>query len=677
MKPEQTPGSLPKQLTKLMSKMNKWETLLDDFTAYALENDGVIDNKEQRRIDKIQKDIAAIKARILKIADKKGIELLLDEAEDDDVQSELPYDVNKMTASTGDDFVLMDDDVVPQKLANIINNSGLSAAIKEQLDTLFDEAEVNDTTTQKLNYIITSIHTFLDDPKVKPYYTADKNKAVVEYLKKMNINHEYKDLELAFKKYLMENGATPGTDDVGGAAKVKISLTKLSDVFLGGINKWIGKRKPIQINGTPCLLKCDGVKAFVDFAFEKNERTANLTESIALEFFRQTNSTDSIATKFSSGFTTASLKAGLLDFGWIKFTGKFDFLKLDASTERLGKAFSEGQLGFEWIALTFQSVVTNIADILPNFFADTRLSESLSLAESNFKVSIKFSLSVDIASFVKDKIAKEVKDKVEREILEKMDAEEKIAKKAAKELLDEKKDKAASKAIKESIGKLEKLNKGLKTKVAREVGEGIIKRTGSYVLKSVAARGLLKLIPIVNVISTIWDVFWIGCAVYNYFNSAPGMSEADAKRMNEAKDREFRLERKRDQQEENPREKRFVVLTVIKGLANDTNGQYRGKFGKTDWIRHNILLKFYEDSYTGGLYFRNPNSFKDSFVEEGKENAGDAVKIDFKVYKEIQLNEEESLTYDKHKMIRLEGDDMGAFMLVKKYSDFTRRMKLD
>lgn len=90
MKPEQTPGSLPKQLTKLMSKMNKWETLLDDFTAYALENDGVIDNKEQRRIDKIQKDIAAIKARILKIADKKGIELLLDEAEDDDVQSELP-----------------------------------------------------------------------------------------------------------------------------------------------------------------------------------------------------------------------------------------------------------------------------------------------------------------------------------------------------------------------------------------------------------------------------------------------------------------------------------------------------------------------------------------------------------------------------------------------------------
>ena len=64
---------LAAQLLKLRTTMEKWTELLDGFKAYALANDGVIDATEQAQIDRIQRDIDAIKARITQIEEKKGL----------------------------------------------------------------------------------------------------------------------------------------------------------------------------------------------------------------------------------------------------------------------------------------------------------------------------------------------------------------------------------------------------------------------------------------------------------------------------------------------------------------------------------------------------------------------------------------------------------------------------
>jgi peptidoglycan hydrolase-like protein with peptidoglycan-binding domain len=64
---------LAAQLSKLKTTLLKWTELLDGFKAYALANDGVIDASEQAQIARIQGDIDAIKARILQIETKKGL----------------------------------------------------------------------------------------------------------------------------------------------------------------------------------------------------------------------------------------------------------------------------------------------------------------------------------------------------------------------------------------------------------------------------------------------------------------------------------------------------------------------------------------------------------------------------------------------------------------------------
>ena len=53
--------------------MQNWYKELDDYKAWALENDGVIDSQEQAEIDRRVDDITAISMRIAEIERKKGI----------------------------------------------------------------------------------------------------------------------------------------------------------------------------------------------------------------------------------------------------------------------------------------------------------------------------------------------------------------------------------------------------------------------------------------------------------------------------------------------------------------------------------------------------------------------------------------------------------------------------
>lgn len=64
---------LVQKLAKLKMTMQKWYKELDDYKDWALENDGIIDAKEQAEIDRRVDDITAISMRIAEIERKKGL----------------------------------------------------------------------------------------------------------------------------------------------------------------------------------------------------------------------------------------------------------------------------------------------------------------------------------------------------------------------------------------------------------------------------------------------------------------------------------------------------------------------------------------------------------------------------------------------------------------------------
>mgnify|MGYP006998098210 CR=1 FL=1 len=63
------------QFNKLNATMHKWETILVNYTAWAL-SDGILDTDEEKQIARIKGDINAIKSRLVFLSQKNGIPLL-------------------------------------------------------------------------------------------------------------------------------------------------------------------------------------------------------------------------------------------------------------------------------------------------------------------------------------------------------------------------------------------------------------------------------------------------------------------------------------------------------------------------------------------------------------------------------------------------------------------------
>ncbi len=66
-------ADLATKLSKLKVTLQKWYKELEEYKAWALANDGVIDASEQAEIDRRTEDITIISMRIAEIERKKGI----------------------------------------------------------------------------------------------------------------------------------------------------------------------------------------------------------------------------------------------------------------------------------------------------------------------------------------------------------------------------------------------------------------------------------------------------------------------------------------------------------------------------------------------------------------------------------------------------------------------------
>jgi hypothetical protein len=443
---------------------------------------------------------------------------------------------------------------------------------------------------------------------------------------------------------------------------------------------WVGRKYPIRIKAS--LQPFSMSLALANNYFIQGDEHS---------FFQAARNTTTFSGEsMSSALTVAS--GGLkMDFAWCTFSGKIDLLKFGAETSsKLENIDSPVSAKFELAAVVFQA---DFGDKQFDLLAQKMDIEGLfDFNKEKITASLKITASFDAFAYSTQKI----KDAGEKKAIKDLAKMSKEAVEHADDIIKNvvnnkprKVSKAAAQRLKDLLTRQmkEKLEKSLKSTAAKELGEKIMVTTGKTIVKKfakmAATRIILKAIPFVNVISTIWDVCTLGYALFNYFSTTPPLTAQQIQRMEERNNWERLSSKLRDLANEDPLERRYVILKAFSLLSKDGVGLYY--FSAR--IRYDVYLKFYETSATGSDYFRNAGKYKEYFKSEGSEKVGAGVKIAFKIEKEepTQMDTSDIQNFiasngggyePAYKQMPLIGEDQGEMMMMSDYWVLKERMEL-
>jgi hypothetical protein len=211
----------------------------------------------------------------------------------------------------------------------------------------------------------------------------------------------------------------------------------------------------------------------------------------------------------------------------------------------------------------------------------------------------------------------------------------------------EKVDDAARELAKEIAEDLKTVGKIYDTKIQSQAGKKIAQNSIVKIGKKLVGKLVIKLIPFVGIVTTIIDVIEVGIWLYEWYNREPTPEEK--KKMAELEaaylEKKAELQKEKDERETkkyiNPKIKKFVALKVFSAVP-DPDSLYAS--GKLHW-RYDIYIKFYEDSETYKQYNKSKSNYVGRILEEGTENIGAGLSVDFSIYRRVALTEEEALSY--------------------------------
>ncbi|MCH2044129.1 MAG: hypothetical protein MK212_08290 [Saprospiraceae bacterium] len=611
-----------------------------------------------------------------------------------------------------------DDDDNPNPIHDLIDASSLNNKIKSALKDLTTEP-IKETAKNVISYLETyykNDQLFMRSstkgkPSAIPVDQVHRDGIALYTIQKKKWNMSDKDLGATYTSYLnravniVENDEVeePNSLEPNTGTGHKLKITNAT------FQKWVEEKfkddksifsKTGQLrylfNKYPILTKVSIEPFSISIGLSKPYLSQKpFDNALILQEIRQT-STWTPGKSFKSSITAWSGSYTFDWFSWFSPTVKLDLLKL---AQTAAKKTDDPKTPLGKIELAAVVVQQNLNDETfqtmgkelgyPNMFEGT--------VDKATVVSLKIGFTFDCFRYV----AKKVKDQGERKVLRKLQGmSEEALKKADKvaSTIDGKKSrnviKVATKELKETVtGKMKNvLLKELKTDAAKEVGKKIIKRTGTAIMtklaKGAATRLVLKAIPVVNIISTIWDVFWLCDSLFNYFSTPPPPTPEQVARMEQRRAWDNISSRIRDEANKNPLNRRYVVLRAFNYLAKEGAGMY----GYSANIRSEVHLKFYETSATGGYYF-NPKGdgkteYADYVISEGEEKVGEGVKIAHEIHWEKEImdasavlkfltNGGENPKYTpRYEAMPLKGDDKAELMVMSDYWVLKERMEL-
>ena len=461
---------------KLMDEIGLYKTELEKYKAMFLEGDGIIDSEEQEALDAL---------------------LLI---------------IDKLKADLENEFAI------------IIAKAKMPPIISAELKRIFENAIATDINKEKLYSLISSVNDFLSNEKFKDASDSMKENAVYLSLKEVVLGKKtFANIEVFFEKQLRVLENADNRDILSPKLKV-IPFKNIQEYFnekaknIPGIGQFFVDGHQIEIKGFPILIKlslqASGDLAFFPTKLQTKIETDNAMDGTILEFFKQTNAyQDGIMDLKTS--LTAARASKTIDFGYCKGVIKFDLFKYASSVK---KAIENKQATITPLAVTGQlkldqECIDYLNKNVVDCFAVNNITEQVI-------ISLQLSASIDLQKFMEEKL-------IERKLKEEQKKALKNAEAIAEDLADgkpSKKGKTAAKALKKNCKVLQELGEEAVEKGAKEVRDKVIKETGEaagkILLKRVGRTVLIKLIPGLNVVSTLYDIYQIAPILWDMYKKS-------------------------------------------------------------------------------------------------------------------------------------------------------------
>ncbi|MCP4443433.1 MAG: hypothetical protein GY810_31405 [Aureispira sp.] len=555
---------------------------------------------------------------------------------------------------------LMKLEKMDDKIEDVIHNSSLPQKIKNHLLLLVDDLADSKEVLVGTKKAVKAIDKFYKDHDGEDGVSKhDLIGIVLQVLNKKQLSIAKDDLETAFDNYQDGSLVIEQPRAKGTGAKIKyVPFAKYikdlqEKVFFKGILSKDGILKTMKIGKfeLPIRIKAS-TQVSGDFAFNApalTKGTANDEDTIfnvTSGALRQTSAFSGGLSSMKSALTLGSAGFGI-DVGAMQFVFKVDAAKWAVAAE------NPADIKFEPLACSAQVQLTpeHLNWWMINVFGD---EFPLAVPKcSKLAMSIKFTFTVDMAEYAKIQAVNKIEDKVERAVIEELkknadravEYADDLAKHYADEASQEAKE-AAAKALKNNLDKSARMaQKRLHSKAAKEMAEKIVTKSANQVVSrltaKLGAKIVMKFIPGLNVISTVYDAVQLGIVIYDYFKAKPLTPEQIAE--NEARARKTAADKKakEDKASRNPKNRDYVILKAFSGVP-DTDSMYPcGMF-----YRYDAYVTFYSNSKTYKHYQENKGQYKGRVLKEGKESIGSAITVGYDVHKEY-MQEAEAIRYKK------------------------------
>lgn len=556
-----------------------------------------------------------------------------------------------------------------EKIEDVIKGSDLTQKVKNYLLLLTNDLPDSKETLAATKKVIKTIAKFFKENS-NDVSKDDLIGISLKVLKDKKLGITKGDLDNAFDDFKKGELIIKEPSPRGTGAKIKyVPLAKYQKIlqeklFTKGMFSEQGWLQVTKIKGQeiPFRIKAS-VQLSGDFAFTVPPLSAGVVkedddsyfESASIGFLRQTTAFDTVPNQMTTGLTLAS-GAFTLDLGFVQLTFKADVAKWGVALQD-----PEGKVKFEPIALTAQAQLTpeQLDWWEANIFGK-KLDLNVPKC-SKVAISIKFTCTVDALELAQYKIKDAAEAKLIQELREKAAAAVKEADKLTDYVLKKGTDKqkeVAAKAIKKSFEEsADIVQQKLRSKAAKELGGEIVEKAGNAVMTKIATKLgtkiLLKIIPGLNVISTVYDAVQLGIFIYDYYKLKP-LSPEELAKMEERRNREAAAKKAREREESQDRKKQgYIILKVFSGVPDDGNGMYAsGMFRRFD-----AYLKFYENSKTYKHYLKNKSDYNGLILDSGEVIMGSSILIGKEMQKEY-MTEQEAIEYKREKG---QGLQLGCF----------------
>lgn len=287
-----------------------------------------------------------------------------------------------------------------------------------------------------------------------------------------------------------------------------------------GIGSFFGSGIMIKVLKYPIQIKAN-LQASGDIAFFPTKLQTKVDTPVAddvlLSFFRNTNAFADLSNMKTS--LTAVSAAKVIDLGFCKFALKLDLMKFASSIK---DALANNDTAITPLAVSAQIKIDK--DSLSWFNLNIVDCFDTNEVNSQIIISLQITASADLKKMLTDALVSQI----EKEIREKTKDLTKNADKIAHDLIQKARSSEGKQAAKEFTKRADEIKaivNQAKSTAGKEAAEKLVQEAGEKVgqtfLKKVGKSVLTKLIPGLNVVSTIYDIYQVGSYLWDWYNQPP------------------------------------------------------------------------------------------------------------------------------------------------------------